>query len=83
MPNCIVTNTQQFKDLVEKSGLKSIKLEVMMDKWMTDNNTEVWPTLEQLGVEFYKDVSKVFEKNENYPILEQKAIRWIFKINIP
>ena len=32
MPNCIVTNTQEFKDLVEKSGLKSIKLEVMMDK---------------------------------------------------
>jgi len=50
MPNCINTNNDNFKDLVEKSGLKSIKLEVMMDKWMTDNNTEVWPTLEQLDI---------------------------------
>lgn len=32
MPNCINTNNDNFKDLVEKSGLKSIKLEVIMDK---------------------------------------------------
>ena len=72
MANCIVHN-DKFKDLVEKSGLTSIKLEAMMDMWMSKNNTEVWPTLEQLGVGFYKDVSRYSRKIENYPILEQKS----------
>lgn len=56
MAKCIIHN-DKFKDLVEKSGLNSMQLEAEMNLWMTRNNTDIWPTLSQLGIEF-KDITK-------------------------
>ena len=50
MSTCININDSNFKDLVEKSGLKPLQLEAKMQVWMKNNNTDVAPTLEQLGV---------------------------------
>ena len=72
MANCIVHN-DKFKDLVEKSGLTSIKLEAMMDMWMSKNNTDVWPTLEQLGVNAEKSEEEVLE-----PISETEKVDEIY-----
>ena len=50
MSTCININDSNFKDLVEKSGLKPLQLEAKMQVWMKNNNTDVAPTLEQLGI---------------------------------
>lgn len=50
MSSCININDKNFKDLVEKSGLNSLQLEAKMQVWMKNNNTDIAPTLEQLGI---------------------------------
>ena len=54
MSKCINTSSLEFKSLTEMSGISSIELAAKMNLWMEDNNTNVWPTLEQLGIEYEK-----------------------------
>jgi len=66
MIKCINVNNKEFKDLVEKSGLNSIQLEARMNKWMTENNSDEWPSLSQLGVdvEIVEDANDADEKEK-------------------
>ena len=50
MSKCINTANAEFKSLVEISGISSIELAAKMNLWMEDNNTDVWPSLSQLGL---------------------------------
>ena len=50
MIKCININHPDFKDLVENSGVDALNLSTKMGVWMEENNTEEWPTLEQLGI---------------------------------
>ena len=66
MSKCIITGSSEFKSLTEMSGISSIELAAKMNLWMEENNTDVWPTLEQLGLrnKLVKDgVDFVFEQN--------------------
>ena len=54
MSKCISTSSLEFKSLTEMSGISSIELAAKMNLWMEENNTDVWPTLEQLGIEYEK-----------------------------
>ena len=51
MAGCINLNSKEFKALTEMSGLHPMALEAQMKEWMDKNNTEEWPSLEQLGIE--------------------------------
>jgi hypothetical protein len=50
MGNCINVNHKDFKTLTEMSGLNPLILSAKMGVWMDRNNTDKWPTLEQLGL---------------------------------
>lgn len=51
MSKCINVHSKEFQSLVEISGISSIELAAKMNLWMEDNNTDVWPSLSQLGLE--------------------------------
>lgn len=66
MSKCINTSSLEFKSLTEMSGISSIELAAKMNLWMEENNTDVWPTLEQLGISdksIKEGVDFVFEQN--------------------
>ena len=48
MAKCININHPDFNELVEASGLHPAILSAKMGVWMEQNNTEEWPTIEQL-----------------------------------
>ena len=50
MSKCINVHSAEFKSLVEISGISSIELAAKVNLWMEDNNTDVWPSLNQLGL---------------------------------
>ena len=54
MSKCIITSSKEFQSLTEMSGISSIELAAKMNLWMEENNTDVWPSLEQLGIEYEK-----------------------------
>ena len=54
MSKCIITSSKEFQSLTEMSGISSIELAAKMNLWMENNNTDVWPTLEQLGIKYEK-----------------------------
>jgi len=49
MAKCVNTNHPDFNRLVESSGLHPAILSAKMGVWMEENNTDEWPTLEQLN----------------------------------
>ena len=67
MANCINKNHPDFLKLEKESGLDGIVLAAKMGVWMDKNNSEEWPTLEQLGIEGKSNikpgVSELFESN--------------------
>jgi hypothetical protein len=66
MANCININHPDFLALVRKSGLNRGTLSGMMGVWMDENNTDEWPTLEQLGIESNQikpGVEEIFDSN--------------------
>ena len=54
MAKCINISSSDFKSLVEISGISPIELAAKMNLWMSENDTDVWPTLEQLNIEYNK-----------------------------
>jgi len=49
MATCINTNHPEFLKLVQESGLEPLVLAAKVGVWMDENNTEVFPKLEQLN----------------------------------
>ena len=66
MSKCINTSSVEFKSLTEMSGISSIELAAKMNLWMEENNTDVWPSLEQLGLttEKSEEVSEPISETE-------------------
>lgn len=50
MSKCININHPEFKELVKQTNLDPLRLSTKMGLWMEKNNTDAWPTLEQLGI---------------------------------
>jgi hypothetical protein len=50
MAKCINIGHPDFKRLADDSGLEPMLLSAKMGVWMEQNNTDEWPTLEQLGI---------------------------------
>jgi hypothetical protein len=50
MAKCVNINHPDFNRLVESSGLHPVILSAKMGVWMEKNNTDNWPTLEQLDL---------------------------------
>ena len=50
MIKCVNIQHPDFRTLMDMSGLDSLKLSGMMGVWMEQNDTDEWPTLNQLGV---------------------------------
>lgn len=69
MSNKCIVHNKHFKTLAEMSGLSPMQLEAKMNLWMEKNNTEEWPSLDQLVVEnkstvvIKPGVSELFENN--------------------
>lgn len=50
MAQCININHPEYSKLLTQSGLSSMQLSAKMGVWMEKNNSDEWPTLEQLGI---------------------------------
>lgn len=50
MIKCVNINHPDFDQLLKDSGMDPIALSAEMGVWMEENNTDEWPTLEQLGI---------------------------------
>ena len=66
MSKCVNLKSKEFQSLVEISGINSMELSAKMGIWMDENDTDIWPTLEQLGISdksIKEGVDFVFEQN--------------------
>ena len=50
MNKCVNIKSLDFIELVRQSGLHPAILSAKMGVWMEQNNTDEWPSLEQLGL---------------------------------
>ena len=51
MNKCVNIKLAEFKELVEQTGINPLVLSARMGVWMEQNNTDEWPTLEQLNLQ--------------------------------
>lgn len=68
--SCINKNSQEFKQLLEDSGLPSIVLEAKIVSWQNKKGIEIYPSLEDLNLkkqninlEIKPSVTELFESN--------------------
>ena len=72
MSKCINIQNDNFKSLVEISGISSIELAAKMNLWMSENDTDIWPTLEQIGLKsnnIKPGVAELFESSPELAII--------------
>jgi hypothetical protein len=50
MAKCVNIKHPDFRTLMDVTGLDSAILSAQMGVWMEENNTNEWPSLEQLGI---------------------------------
>lgn len=84
MSKCINVSSAEFKSLAEMSGISSIELAAKMNLWMEDNKTDVWPSLEELGMKgtnIKEGVSELFESKESITLTENIADSYMADFN--
>ena len=87
MAKCINKNHPDFLELVDQLGIDPMILSAKMGVWMENNNSDEWPTLEQLGlIDNYNNIINVTHLDNNewqsvYDIIQYKNDYIELKIN--
>lgn len=71
MNKCVNIKSKEFIDLVRQSGLNPAVLSAKMGVWMEKNNTDEWPSLQQLGLSPVSNPITVDEVIKKYPELNE------------
>jgi len=85
MKHCVSLASEAFKSLVNESKMHPIMLAAKMGVWMDKNNTDEWPTLDQLKESdaidktFAEQISQYEKDNEMY----QTKLRFDNRPSIP
>lgn len=77
MSKCININHADFKELVNKTNLNPLVLASKMGAYMTEHNTDEWPTLKELGLasrQIRNQVTKDFNHSPNKVYSEKQII---------
>lgn len=59
MNKCVNIKLAEFKELVEQTGINPLVLSARMGVWMEQNNTDEWPTLNELNLGISNKVTSI------------------------
>ena len=75
MAKCVNINHPDFLRLVDETGMHPAVLSAKMGVWMEQNNTDNWPTLEQLNI------NKPFVSENKGVSLDSKLLQFLNNLN--